>query len=171
MDEGLAGERVAIARHLLTTLVRRVMPPMERAVGSIPADRLDFRPTPDVMSLKEMAYHPYQGAFILVSGAVRGRSDPEDEKVLPVKPEEARTPGELVAYGRAVREYLSAAVDDLTEEGLGREVEYHFGLRIRALDAVCAAYDEVLHHRGQLATYLRLVGVKPPDLFAPPSSL
>ena len=52
----------------------------------------------------------------------------------------------------------------MTDEEVARVVESPLG-EYAASHYFLFAYDEHWHHRGQLYTYLRLLGKQPPDLY------
>jgi hypothetical protein len=52
----------------------------------------------------------------------------------------------------------------MSDETLARPVESPFGM-FPAFTYYYFAYDEHWHHRGQLYTYLRLLGKEPPNLY------
>ena len=69
---------LSIVRHHIHDLLERVFPALDKAIHAIPSDRLDFRPTPDNMSAKEISYHIYQLAYVLTRATGKGELKPED---------------------------------------------------------------------------------------------
>src|SRR6266850_1528630 len=119
-----------------------------RAISALGDEDLDFRPRPSMRSPKELIFHIYTQEKIL-AGAVRlgrftaesaSRSNPEDKAV-------------------AAELKVLATVEDLIGP-----VESPFGAY--PVWRYCEfGYDEHWHHRGQLYTYLRLLGKEPPMLY------
>jgi uncharacterized damage-inducible protein DinB len=136
----------------------------DRAVRAIPAESLDFRPTPRNMSAREMAHHVYQIVMITAIGVERGECTREElERVSPELGgvTDAAQLADLAARARAMAE---RALGKLTDEMLDREIRYYFGMRASGLESLRNLTEEVLHHRGQLQIYLRLMGVDPPSI-------
>jgi uncharacterized damage-inducible protein DinB len=142
-----------------------------RAISALDDKDLDFRPQPAMRTPKELIFHIYSQEKIIAE-AIRqrqftqeaaGRSSPELESVAgELKP--LGTIRDVLAYAddchRAAMDILHA----LPEEDVNRPVESPFGTYPgwRYFDF---AYDEHWHHRGQLYTYLRLLGKEPPMLY------
>lgn len=146
--------------HLLDRLLRV----FDKAILAIPPGQLDFRPTPDNMSAKAMAHHVYQIVLMTAAGVEKGEVRREDAGMFPLDLHQVERPEELVEFGARVREYARGVFSQLDEEGLDREVRYFFGMTATGYDSIRNAVEEVLHHRGQMHVYLRLMGVKPPSV-------
>jgi uncharacterized damage-inducible protein DinB len=132
---------------------------------------LDFRPRPTVRSPKELVFHMYSQEKTLAEGAREGRLTMEAAKrsnpeMQPGASEvaELKTVAGLKAYAEACHRAAEEALTAMTEEELNRPVESPFGT-YPAWRYFDFAYDEHWHHRGQLYTYLRLLGKEPPGLY------
>jgi uncharacterized damage-inducible protein DinB len=144
-------------------LLHRLLRVFDRAVRAIPADHLGFRPTPRNMSACEMAHHVYHILLISAIG-VRDGACSREAAELPPAPEHITDPAQLAEIGRRVRDVAEPALAALTEAQLDREIAYYFGMRATGLDSLRNLTEELLHHRGQLQVYLRLMGVEPPSI-------
>ncbi|MFQ5689236.1 MAG: DinB family protein [Gemmatimonadota bacterium] len=133
----------------------------DRAVLLIPADWMDFRPTPWNMSAAELSHHVPQVLFCLTRGTERGEFREADFQLLPFALDQATSPEQIVAYSRRVRRYVRQAVARFTEADLDRMVRFPFGMR-GGFESMMLAFEEAMHHRGQLMVYLRLMGREPP---------
>ena len=58
-----------------------------------------------------------------------------------------------------------AAVRSITDAQLEAEVRSPWGRSIAGKSMIGIARDEFYHHRGQLYTYVRLMGLEPPDMY------
>ena len=155
--------RLELIQGQTDRLLHRLLPGFQRGVRAIPDDRLGFRPTPRNMSAAEMAHHVYQIVLITAIGVRDGACSREDA-ILEPAPERIRRTDELVELGARVAATAERALSDLTDDHLDREIEYYFGMRASGLDSLRNLTEEVLHHRGQLQVYLRLMGVEPPSI-------
>lgn len=142
----------------------RLLEVFDRAVAAIPPDRLDFRPTPENMSAREMAHHVYQILLITAIGVSRGACTREEVERVALDPADVTDPAQLADFASKVRAVAEPALAALTEEMLDREVSYYFGMRATGLESLRNLTEEVLHHRGQMQIYLRLMGIAPPRL-------
>jgi uncharacterized damage-inducible protein DinB len=134
-----------------------------KAILSVPDGRLDWRPCPQVRTVKELVRHIYAWERLYARGAKSGaltQQDAEKEERTPFKDKR-----ELIAYAKRVHKEATAIVKKLTDRDLKRKVKLFFGMELPAAACIATIYDEHWHHRGQLYVYLRLLGVEPPFLY------
>jgi uncharacterized damage-inducible protein DinB len=142
-----------------------------RAIGALDDRDLEFRPRPGMRTPKELIFHIYTQEKVLAEGAKRGkltaeaanRSNPEDAAAA----DDFRalaTVGDVQAYAAACHQAAVNILAAMSEDELARPVESPFGT-FPASQYFNFAYDEHWHHRGQLYTYLRLLGKEPPMLY------
>jgi uncharacterized damage-inducible protein DinB len=74
------------------------------------------------------------------------------------------TVGDARKFAEACHQAAEATFRAMSDEDLARSVESPFGT-YPAWQYFAFAYDEHWHHRGQLYTYLRLLGKEPPMLY------
>lgn len=132
---------------------RMVLGMTRRMVEQWPADRIGFRPVPEVRSAAEILTHMYT---FLVEGAVTvkaGRHEKQEEPTLGSKDEVLRFMDAQVAQ-------FYALWAELGDTELERTIEA-YGTEFVASDFLGFVYDEHWHHRGQLTVYLRMCGVEP----------
>jgi uncharacterized damage-inducible protein DinB len=140
-----------------------------RAIGILGDEDLEFRPQPTMRTPKELIFHIYTQEKILAEAVQQGRlaaeasSNPEDEAVA-VEFKALATVSALQAYAGACHQVAENILRAMSEEDLTRPVESPFGT-YPAWRYFDFAYDEHWHHRGQLYTYLRLLGKEPPMLY------
>ncbi|HYR43695.1 MAG TPA: DinB family protein [Terriglobia bacterium] len=142
-----------------------------RAISALGDEDLDFRPRPSMRSPKELIFHIYTQEKILADAARLGRftaeaasrSNPED-KAVAAELKALATAEDLRAYAEACHHQAQSILNAMSEEDLIRPVESPFGTY--PVWRYCEfGYDEHWHHRGQLYTYLRLLGKEPPMLY------
>jgi uncharacterized damage-inducible protein DinB len=91
------------------------------------------------------------------------RSNPEDQSAA-TELQALVTVGDAVAYANAYHSAGQEIFRSMSEDEVARQVESPFGT-FPAWQYFLFAYDEHWHHRGQLYTYLRLLGKEPPMLY------
>lgn len=155
--------RLEIVRHQIGFLLDKGLIVFGKMVRAIPPEQLDFRATPATMRARELAHHAYQGLYLLTRVTETGTADFQALDQIPFDLDAATHPDEIVTYGQAVITYVRAALDGFTEADMDRPVEN--GPRPDGFATMNLAFEEVIHHRGQLSVYLRLMGVKPPFLY------
>ncbi len=142
--------------------------PLERAIGMIPADRLQERPVADARTIGELIHHIYNVLQVTILGVKFGKYHEEDGKDLPDSIKTLRSKDALLSHARSVRAWIRETAAGLGEEQVSQQVTFHFGdfeAQAYGIDALNYAYMELLHHRGQVHTLLRLIGIQPPDIY------
>jgi len=120
-----------------------------------PADKYDFKPTPDVRSFKEQLLH-VAGAnyfFIRLAGGEK------------TKPSHAgrETKEDVITVLKESYADGAARIRELGEEGMQRQVRHPFGEHQVSLHRIWTmAAGHAGEHYGQLVVYYRLNGLVPP---------
>jgi uncharacterized damage-inducible protein DinB len=147
-----------------------------RAIGALADDELDFRPRSGMRTPRELVFHIYGQEKALAEAAERGqftlelanRSNPEDASAAAAL-NALSTVTDVLAYAQECHKAAEAIFRSMSNEEIARPVESPFGT-YPASQYFLFAYDEHWHHRGQLYTYLRLLGKEPPMLYDYPAS-
>ena len=142
-----------------------------RAITTLGDKDLEFRPQPSMRTPKELIFHIYTQEKILAEAAQQGqftanaanRSNPEDPAVA-VELAALSSVSDVQAYAEACHHVAENIFRAMSEEQLNGPVESPFGT-YPAWRYFDFGYDEHWHHRGQLYTYIRLLGKEPPMLY------
>jgi len=142
-----------------------------RAIGSFADNELDFRPQPGMRTPRELIYHIYTQEKMLAEAAKQGHftaamanlSNPEDGSTAAAV-NALRTVRDAVAHAHDCHRAAGEIFGAMSDEQIQRPVESPFGT-YPAWQYFAFAYDEHWHHRGQLYSYLRLLGKEPPMLY------
>jgi uncharacterized damage-inducible protein DinB len=142
-----------------------------RAIGAFTDEELDFRPRPAMRTPRELIFHVYAQEKLLAEAAQQGsftmeaasRSNPEDEAGASAL-SALSTVRDARAYADACHQAAEKIFRTMSEEDINRPVESPLGT-YPAWQYFNFAYDEHWHHRGQLYSYLRLLGKEPPMLY------
>lgn len=140
-----------------------------KAIDAFTDQDLDFRPKPEMRTPRELLFHVYSQEKILAEAAQQGRftaeaasrSNPEEQAA---EVQALVTVGDLRAYAQACHQTAQSIFSLMSESQLNHPVESPFGT-YPAWRFFAFAYDEHWHHRGQIYTYLRLLGKQPPMLY------
>lgn len=133
-----------------------------KAIKLIPAKKLNFKPCPEVMSIKDLVFHIYANEKVCAQAAKKGFISEEDYRK---ECKEFRSVMSLITYAKRVHQNTKRIAKSLTNRQLKKKVKAFWGGQFPAFICFTSLYDEHWHHRGQLYTYLRLLGIKPPDLY------
>jgi uncharacterized damage-inducible protein DinB len=133
----------------------------------IPADRFDFRPTPEVRSVGELAVHILESAAMMVGELTRAETH---FKRLPFPELVAEHAGELSALtGKTpLLEALKAQAEDglqafaaVGELHMLQLIERFDGKMGTRLAWLQHGIGHEMYHRGQVTLYARLLGIEP----------
>lgn len=154
----------AVARYELEKTLA-AMNPLERALETIPEECLGERPVPEQQPVGPMIAHAF-AAVAMCARAVRlGRGEEADFADLGNEGEAGRTNDGIRAMAETARNEVEATLRELDGEVASRIIEFYFGWKVSGVDAVDMGYAELLHHRGQVQSFLRLMGLEPPDVY------
>jgi uncharacterized damage-inducible protein DinB len=157
-----------LARHDYFNMVHGVT---VRAIGTLSDEELEYRPRQDMRTPRELIFHIYSQERLLAEAARQGRftleaasrSNPEDNASA-AELKALLTVSDAQKYAEACHQAAENIFREMSEDELARPVESPMGT-YPAWQYFTFAYDEHWHHRGQLYTYLRLLGKAPPMLY------
>ena len=135
-----------------------------QALESSGPEDLSWRPGPDHYSLGQLFLHIAQAEDFHIRGQFQGDWDTELIRF----PDPLPTKAEILRYHEEVRERTLEALDGLTPNELDRPVELgpdQPDLTLRSW--LWFVLEHEIHHKGQIATYLRQMGKTSP-FFATP---
>jgi uncharacterized damage-inducible protein DinB len=134
---------------------------------AIPADSMDYVPWPGARDMQGLALHIIGVDEHTICGVLAG------ELVAQSRGERPKPPADLVAFCKSQHEALRPLAAQLDETVLEREVPFKYPdgrvLFVHPGREYLFAHllHHVIHHRGQLLTYLRLVGAPIPGIYGP----
>jgi uncharacterized damage-inducible protein DinB len=145
-----------------------------RAIQAFSDKDLDYRPTSQMRSVRELIFHLYAQEKLSAEGVRDGFTKELEESMNPEteagKKQLATLPTleRIVPFARNCHETSAKILASLSDQNLARVVSCSFG-NYPGWQFFAFAYDEHWHHRGQLYTYLRLLGKEPLMLYDYPA--
>jgi uncharacterized damage-inducible protein DinB len=142
-----------------------------RAIDTFTDEELDYRPRHDMRTPRELIFHMYSQEKLAAEAAQLGRftvdaatqSTPE-AAACAAELKALVTVGDVRRYAEACHQAAEEIFKAMPEEKLAGPVESPMGT-YPGWRFFTFVYDEHWHHRGQLYTYLRLLGKEPPMLY------
>jgi uncharacterized damage-inducible protein DinB len=154
----MSPEEIELRRKILLDLMSEEAPLLARVANAIPDDKLRWKPdTAKAMTACELVYHASAATGFFLELA-RG-----EEPSIPPMPK-FRTTGELLAMVGVTQETYVNAIAQMTTEELGTERSF-FGTDHAAIDILGWHIRHMIHHRGQVVLYLRLMGARVPSTY------
>jgi len=141
----------------------REPPKFDSVMDALPPDRLDYRPHPKSRSAAEMVTHLAREQEMLVGMIDTGRIDYKDSR--------AEDFGEMRALWKKSTGELRDRLKRLDDAGWRRPVQFFAGgkqINETTTDEMLWGFLlDMIHHRGQLSTYIRPMGGKVPSIYGP----
>lgn len=136
-------------------------------VENIPADKFDFRPTPEVRNVTEMVQHILEVSMLMTEELTRADTNlkrkpwPELLKMYAGAAYQAKTKKQLLEVLRSTMDHAEKqfrAAGDLHLWQFMERLDGKLGTKMQWWHHGIA---QEMYHRGQLATYARLLGLVP----------
>jgi hypothetical protein len=154
----------AIVNNPVSSALRDTLPNRQKntiaAVEAMPADKFNYKPTPDQVTFGHLVAHMVSANYLLCSGAASVPA-PKVEEV-----SDSDSKDKLVAALKASFDFCSGALEKMDDSKLGETTAGPSGQVSRARFALGVASNWADHY-GEAAMYLRLNGILPPTAKKP----
>ena len=133
----------------------------KRVIEAIPLDKGDYRPDPAAKSALELARHIAAAEHLFSESVINGAFDFAN----------AARAAELTTSADVARWYAEMTRQDLERlaalpaEALMKIVDFRGLFKLPAVAFLDFSMRHIVHHRGQLSTYLRPMGAKVPAIY------
>jgi uncharacterized damage-inducible protein DinB len=137
-----------------------------RVLAAVKDDNRDYRPDPKSRSAWELATHLATADLWFIDSIVAGAFafDPEAAKKAEAQFTTARSVADF--YDRTLPGKLTE-LRQLSGEALAQPIDFFGMMTMPRVQFIVMANNHSIHHRGQLAAYLRAMGSKVPDIYGP----
>jgi len=159
MSQGMTPEFALGYRALMLDGVLREAECTKRVIGAVPDAKADYRPDPNARTAKELMWHLANTDVQFLDGIADlnfGMESPEQ------KPQ---TAAEIVGWYDENLKRGVARVQAMTPEQLLTPVGFFGVFNLPAVLYLGFLNNHSIHHRGELATYLRPMGSKVPSIY------
>ncbi|MGE0158067.1 MAG: DinB family protein [Gemmatimonadales bacterium] len=134
-----------------------------RLIETLPEAQLQTHPIPGMRSPAELIAHLSSGVVrSIMQGIAVGSVKPEDESATALG---FKNKKDVLELARQCWKDADMVAHQITNEQLGSMVNA-WGMPIPASALVHVLSDELVHHRGQLYVYARLLGAEPPSVWS-----
>lgn len=142
------------------------LPRFERALKALPEDKLDYKPDPKSRSALELAslFATESDSFIsILETGILDVAEPETVKFDNIN--------QIVTTFKQNMESVRARVSSMTKEDWASDARMMAGekeeWKTTKANMVWGVLLDMIHHRGQLSTYIRPMGGKVPSIYGP----
>jgi len=159
MSQGLTPDFIIGYRAMMLDGIAREAECTKRVIAAVPDAKSDYRPDPHARTAKELAWHIANTDIQFLDGIADLNFKMESPENKP------QTSAEVVAwYDASVKRGL-ARVAAMTAEQLLTPIEFFGVFNLPAALYLGFLNNHSIHHRGELATYLRPMGSKVPSIY------
>ena len=159
MSQGLTPEFAAGMCAMMLDGIAREVEITKRVIGAVPDAKSEYRPDPNARTAKELAWHIANTDVQFLDGIADLQFKMESPEHKP------RTSAEVVAWYDENMKRGIARVQAMTAEQLTTPVEFFGVFNLPAVAYLGFLNNHSIHHRGELATYLRPMGAKVPSIY------
>ena len=145
-------------------LMESEVPTTCKVLASVKDDTRDYKPDAKSRSAWELATHIATSDSWFLDSIINGSFafDPAAAKQAEAQ---FKTPGDVVAFYKEAVPSRLATIKSLSDDHLTREVDFFGMMKQPAVTYLGLANNHSVHHRGQLAAYLRPMGSTVPSIY------
>jgi uncharacterized damage-inducible protein DinB len=159
MSQGLTPEFALGYRAMMVDGITREVETTKKVISAVPDAASSFKPDPVARSAKDLAWHIVNTDVQFLEGIADLNFKMENPEH---KPE---TTAEVVAwYDQKVKAGM-ARISAMTAEQLMTPIAFFGVFNLPAVMYLGFLNNHMIHHRGELATYLRPMGAKVPSIY------
>jgi len=132
-----------------------------RVIEAVPTDKSDWKPDPKSKSALDLAWHLAASECYFLNGVASGSFAPGSG----AKPDSIKTSADVLKWYDDNVGKATAAVSSLKGDALTTPISFHGIFNLPAISYLGVLCNHSVHHRAQLATYLRPMGSKVPKIY------
>jgi uncharacterized damage-inducible protein DinB len=152
-------EFAAGLRAMMLDGIQREAECTKRVIAAVPDDKSDYRPDPNGRSARELAWHIANTDVQFLDGIADLNFKMENPEHKP------QTSAEVVQWYDENMKRGIARVAAMSSEQLLTPIEFFGVFNLPAVAYLGFLNNHSVHHRGELATYLRPMGSKVPSIY------
>jgi len=154
-------EQARAIQAALTGSIENESVTTRKVIAAVPAGNRDYKPDPKSRTAWEIATHIATSDMWFADCILNGKFEWSGE---PPMPKEFTDPAGVARWHETHFAEKLAKIRAMTPEQLLKEVDF-FGMKGPAVTYLVAFNNHQIHHRGQLAAYLRAAGSKVPAIY------
>ena len=158
-EQGLTPEFALGFRAMMLDGILREAEITKKVIAAVPDAASSYKPDPNARSAKELAWHLANSDVQFLDGIADLKFNMENPEHKP------QTTAEVVAWYDENMKRGAARVQALTGEQLMTPVDFFGVFQFPAVFYLSFLNNHSIHHRAQLATYLRPMGAKVPSIY------
>jgi uncharacterized damage-inducible protein DinB len=159
-------EQAIAAAEAMAMLWESEFPATAQVLAAVKDDARDYKPDPKSRTAWELATHLATADIWFIDSIVAGRFEFDPVKAKEAEGRFTRVSEVVEFYNKTFPEKL-AALRTLPPEQLAEVIDFFGVIQMPRARWIGFANNHSVHHRGQLAAYLRASGSKVPNIYGP----
>jgi uncharacterized damage-inducible protein DinB len=159
MSQGMSPEFALGYRAMMLDGIVREAEVTKKVIAAVPDAKSDYRPDPNARTAKELAWHLANSDIQFLDGIADVKFNMETPEHKP------KTSAEVAAWYDANIKRGVARVAAMTPEQLLTPINFFNVFNLPAVLYLGFLNNHSIHHRGELATYLRPMGSRVPSIY------
>lgn len=159
MSQGLTPEFVLTYRAMMLDGIQREAEVTKKVIAAVPDAASSYKPDANARSAKELAWHLANSDIQFFDGIAEMKFSMETPEHKP------QTAAEIAAWYEENMRRGAARVAAMTPEQLLTPINFFGVFNLPAVLYLGFLNNHSIHHRGELATYLRPMGSKVPSIY------
>ena len=144
----------------------REFPATAQVLAAVKNDNRDYKPDPKSRSAWEVAKHLATADVWFLDSIIKGKFEFNPDEAKRAESQLQNVDDVVAFYKKTFPEKLKA-LRGLSGDQLAATLDFMGVMQMPAADFVGFATNHSIHHRGQLAAYLRAMGSKVPNIYGP----
>jgi len=158
MSQGITPEFILGYRAMMLDGIAREAELTKKVLAAVPDDKSDYRPDPHARTARELASHIVSADISFLDGIADLAFGMEGDKQF------ATTAETVASYDENMKRGI-ARVSEMTADQLMTPVNFFNVFNLPAVFYLGFLNNHSIHHRGELAVYLRPMGSKCPSIY------
>jgi uncharacterized damage-inducible protein DinB len=157
-------EFAAGVREFILMGIEQEIPKTMKVIAAVPDAKKDYKPDPKARSAWELAWHIASEDVLFLLSITEGKFAFPDTRLDSEKP---KTTADLAEWYQGKMKDVIAKVRKMTPQQLVTPIDFLGMFNFPAFVYLSFMNNHSIHHRGELAVYLRPMGSKVPSIYGP----
>jgi uncharacterized damage-inducible protein DinB len=162
----MTSEGAKAAADVLCNGWQAEMAATSKVLAAVKDDKRDYKPDPKSRTAWELATHLATADVWFIDAIVGGSFAFDAEAAKKAEGQFADAKSIAAFYDRTLPAKLNE-LRGLSGEALAEPIDFFGMMKMPRVQFIAMANNHSIHHRGQLAAYLRAMGSKVPDIYGP----
>ena len=159
-------EQAKAAAEMMITVWEGEFPATCQVIAAVKDDNRNYKPDAKSRTAWELATHLATADIWFIDSIIKGVFEWNPDAAKQAESRLATVNDVVELYSKAFPEKLKA-LRALLGEKLAETIDFFGMMKMPRAQFVAFANNHSIHHRGQLAAYLRALGSKVPDIYGP----